>query len=381
MMDVILANKLIKAIPDGAHLLLVGDVDQLPSVGAGEVLRDLLAADTIPRVRLTQIFRQAQQSGIVVNAHRINHGQPPQLTGFRDFYWFACDPAEDSGLHPAEETAKLVVDIVARRIPAKFGLDPVRDVQVLTPMHRGPAGAGNLNTLLQDALTPQRDGTPEKRYGGRVFRVGDKVTQLRNNYNKGKAGIFNGTVGVVTGLSLRRADPHRAHRRRRARRLRLRRTRRTRPRLRHHHPPLPRQRIPRRGHPAHHLLLDDAATQPALHRRHPRQATHRPRRIPPRARPSRPHPRSRPPPHRTHPPTPPRRAGDLTQPPAPRDSSSRRCRIHPRAQLAGSVRTRRTGVSPLTGRLPDCQPDAAAAAESAELERASGIPRAPSTVW
>ena len=202
MMDVILANKLIKAIPEGAHLLLVGDVDQLPSVGAGEVLRDLLAAGTIPRVRLTQIFRQAQQSGIVVNAHRINHGQPPQLAGFGDFYWFGCDPAEDSGLHPAEETAKLLVDIVAHRIPAKFGLDPVRDIQVLTPMHRGPAGAGNLNTLLQDALIPERDGTPEKRYGGRVFRVGDKVTQLRNNYNKGKAGIFNGTIGVLANLSL-----------------------------------------------------------------------------------------------------------------------------------------------------------------------------------
>ena len=202
MMDVILANKLIKAIPQGAHLLLVGDVDQLPSVGAGEVLRDLIAAKRIPRVRLTQIFRQAQQSGIVVNAHRINNGQPPQLTGFRDFYWFTCDPAEDSGLHPAEETAKLLVDIVARRIPAKFGLNPVRDVQVLTPTHRGPAGAGNLNAVLQDALTPQRDGTPEKRYGDRTFRVGDKVTQLRNNYNKGKAGVFNGTVGTVTSLSL-----------------------------------------------------------------------------------------------------------------------------------------------------------------------------------
>jgi exodeoxyribonuclease V alpha subunit len=202
MMDVILANKLGKAIPAGAHLLLVGDVDQLPSVGAGEVLRDLLAAGIIPRVRLTQIFRQAQQSGIVVNAHRINGGQPPQLTGFRDFYWFGCDPSEDSGLHPAEQTANLVVNIVAQRIPAKFGLDPVRDIQVLTPMHRGPAGAGNLNSLLQEALIPERDGTPEKRYGGRVFRVGDKVTQLRNNYNKGKAGIFNGTIAVVTTLSL-----------------------------------------------------------------------------------------------------------------------------------------------------------------------------------
>jgi len=202
MMDVILANKLVKAIPPGAHLLLVGDVDQLPSVGAGEVLRDLLAADAIPRVRLTKIFRQAQRSGIVVNAHRINAGASPRLNGFGDFFWFACEPPEDSGLHPAEETAKLVVDIIARRIPRKFGLDPRRDVQVLTPMHRGPAGAGNLNTLLQEALTPPRDDAPERRYGGRVFRIGDKVTQLRNNYDKGAAGVFNGTVGVVTAISM-----------------------------------------------------------------------------------------------------------------------------------------------------------------------------------
>jgi exodeoxyribonuclease V alpha subunit len=202
MMDVVLANKLVKAISPGAHLLLVGDVDQLPSVGAGEVLRDLLAADVVPRVRLTQIFRQAAESGIVVNAHRINAGLPPQLAGFADFFWFTCDPPADSGLHPGEETAKLVVDVVARRLPAKFRLHPVRDVQVLAPMHRGPAGAGNLNALLQETLTPHRDGAPERRYGGRVFRVGDKVTQLRNNYDKGTAGVFNGTVATVTALSL-----------------------------------------------------------------------------------------------------------------------------------------------------------------------------------
>jgi len=194
MVDVILANKLIKSIPPGAHLLLVGDVDQLPSVGAGEVLRDLLAAGTLPVVRLTKIFRQAQESGIVVNAHRINSGEQPSLRDFGDFFWFSSEEVE--------ETAALVVDIVARRIPARFGLDPRRDVQVLCPMHRGPAGAGNLNLLLQEALTPFRDGRPERRYGGRVFRVGDKVTQLRNNYEKGTAGVFNGTVGVVEGLSL-----------------------------------------------------------------------------------------------------------------------------------------------------------------------------------
>src|SRR5271165_1035681 len=193
MVDVILANKLVKAVAPGAHLLLVGDVDQLPSVGAGEVLRDLLAAGSLPAVRLMKIFRQAQQSGIVVNAHRVNGGEMPLLRGFEDFFWFSCDDGE--------QTAGLVVDIVARRIPARFGLDPRRDVQVLCPMHRGPAGAGNLNLLLQEALTPGADGRPERRYGGRVFRVGDKVTQLRNNYDKGTAGIFNGTVGVVTGLS------------------------------------------------------------------------------------------------------------------------------------------------------------------------------------
>jgi exodeoxyribonuclease V alpha subunit len=193
MVDLILANKLVKAVPPGAHLLLVGDVDQLPSVGAGEVLRDLLSAGTLPVVRLTKIFRQAQQSGIVVNAHRINAGQPPGTAGFADFFWFSCEEPE--------EIAALVTDIVARRIPARFGLAP-RDVQVLCPMHRGPAGAGNLNLALQEALTPFRDGQPERRYGGRVFRVGDKVTQLRNNYEKGAAGVFNGTVGVVTAISL-----------------------------------------------------------------------------------------------------------------------------------------------------------------------------------
>ncbi|WP_062436548.1 SF1B family DNA helicase RecD2 [Herbidospora daliensis] len=193
MLDLLLANKLAKAVAPGAHLLFVGDVDQLPSVGAGEVLRDLLAAPDVPRVRLTQIFRQAQQSGVVVNAHRVNAGQLPLVREFPDFFLF---PAEDP-----EEIAALTVDVVAKRIPAKFGLNPRRDVQVLAPMHRGAAGAGALNGALQEALTPFREGMPERRYGGRVFRVGDKVTQLRNNYDKGAAGVFNGTVGVVTAIT------------------------------------------------------------------------------------------------------------------------------------------------------------------------------------
>jgi exodeoxyribonuclease V alpha subunit len=189
MLDLILANKLVKAVPPGAHLLLVGDVDQLPSVGAGEVLRDLLAADPVPRVRLTQVFRQAADSGVVSNAHRVNAGKPPVLRGLRDFFLFPCDDTEAA--------AALTVEVACTRIPAKFGLDPRRDVQILAPMHRGPAGAGALNLLLQQRLTPAREGAPERRSGGRVFRVGDKVTQIRNNYDKG---VFNGTVGVVTAL-------------------------------------------------------------------------------------------------------------------------------------------------------------------------------------
>jgi exodeoxyribonuclease V alpha subunit len=195
MLDLLLANKLVKAVAPGAHLLLVGDADQLPSVGAGEVLRDLLVDDSpIPRVRLTHIFRQAQQSGVVTNAHRINSGEFPITEGLPDFFLFAVDEAE-----PA---AELTVDVVANRIPAKFGLNPRRDVQVLAPMHRGPAGAGALNTLLQEALTPARPELPERRFGGRMFRVGDKVTQIRNNYDKGANGIFNGTLGIVTGMNL-----------------------------------------------------------------------------------------------------------------------------------------------------------------------------------
>ena len=198
MLDVLLANKLVKAVPPGAHLLFVGDVDQLPSVGAGEVLRDLLAADTLPRVRLTHVFRQAQRSGVVTNAHRINAGNLPVTQGLVDFFLFAEDDPE--------QVADLVVDVVASRLRRRFGLDPRRHVQVLCPMHRGPAGTGVLNERLQEALTPARPGLAERRFGGRVYRVGDKVMQLRNNYDKGTAGVFNGSVGVVTALSLEDAE-------------------------------------------------------------------------------------------------------------------------------------------------------------------------------
>ena len=153
----------------------------------------MLAADRLPRVRLAHVFRQAQQSAVITNAHRINAGQPPLTHGLADFFLFAEDDPE--------QVADLVVDIVANRLPRRFGLN-ARDVQVLCPMHRGPAGAGVLNERLQGALTPAREGLGERRFGGRVYRVGDKVMQIRNNYDKGTAGVFNGSVGVVTALSL-----------------------------------------------------------------------------------------------------------------------------------------------------------------------------------
>jgi exodeoxyribonuclease V alpha subunit len=190
MLDVLLANTLVKAVAPGTHLLLVGDVDQLPSVGAGAVLADLLASEAIPEVRLTHIFRQAQQSGVISNAHRINAGHLPQTRGVDDFFLFAEEEPE--------RIAELTVEIVAQRLTRRFGLDPRREVQVLCPMHRGAAGAGVLNERLQEVLTPARPGVLERRVGGRVFRVGDKVTQMRNNYDKM---VFNGAVGTITGLS------------------------------------------------------------------------------------------------------------------------------------------------------------------------------------
>ncbi|HWD43042.1 MAG TPA: AAA family ATPase, partial [Actinomycetota bacterium] len=194
MLDLLLANKLVKAVPPGAHLLLVGDVDQLPSVGPGEVLRDLLQAGgradpVLPRVRLTQVFRQARHSGVVINAHRINAGHPPLTSGMADFFLFAEDDPE--------RVAELTVDIVVNRLPRRFGLDP-RDVQVLCPMHRGPAGSAALNERLQEALNPAAPKQPERRFAGRTYRPGDKVMQVRNDYEKG---VFNGSVGTITGLS------------------------------------------------------------------------------------------------------------------------------------------------------------------------------------
>jgi len=186
MLDLLLTNHLLKAVDPAAHLLLVGDVDQLPSVGAGDVLRDIIGSGRARVIRLTHIFRQATQSGIVVNAHRVNRGQMPLLNQFDDFYFFSKEDPQ--------EAADLLVDIVVRRIPHKFGLDPVDDVQVLAPMYRGGCGVSSLNARLQEALNPPRRNVAERRLGGRSFRVGDKVMQVRNDYLRE---VFNGDIGRV----------------------------------------------------------------------------------------------------------------------------------------------------------------------------------------
>lgn len=195
MIDLLLMNSLLKATPLAGHVLLVGDADQLPSVGAGNVLRDLITSATVPVTRLEVIFRQAADSTIITNAHRINKGELPQFPANKqDFYFFGQeDPAA---------AADLLVDIVARRIPEKFGI-PVADIQTLSPMHRGVVGARALNEKLQAALNPLRYNAPEYRSGSRVFRVGDRVLQLRNNYDKE---VFNGDVGAITAIDLEEGE-------------------------------------------------------------------------------------------------------------------------------------------------------------------------------
>lgn len=190
MLDLLLANHLLKAIPPTSHLLLVGDVDQLPSVGAGNVLRDIIESGVAKVVRLKEIFRQEEGSWIVRNAHRINRGQMPIFArGAKDFFLFVEDDPE--------EAAELIIDIVRRRIPHKFGYHPVDEIQVLSPMYRGPVGVNNLNARLQEVLNPARPGKVERSFGGRIFRLGDKVMQIRNNYDKE---VFNGDIGRVVSI-------------------------------------------------------------------------------------------------------------------------------------------------------------------------------------
>lgn len=203
MLDLILANNLLKALRPGLHLLLVGDVDQLPSVGAGDVLRDVIASGIAPVTRLDTIFRQAAHSEIITNAHRINQGEMPVFsppstepstreTGRAgDFFLFPADEASTA--------ADWILDVVSQRIPERFGFNPVEEIQVLAPMYRGPAGVTTLNERLQNALNPPNPKKPEVRLFGTLFRPGDKVMQTENNYDKD---TFNGDIGFISGIDL-----------------------------------------------------------------------------------------------------------------------------------------------------------------------------------
>lgn len=190
MVDTVLMYHFLKAVPQGATLILVGDVDQLPSVGAGNVLKDIIDSGCVSAVRLTEIFRQAEESLIVVNAHRVNNGRMPifdyQKDHPQDFYFFEIE-------EPEKALAK-IIELCKDRIPKKFGYDPVNDIQVLTPMHRGIVGASNLNVELQKHLNSSQD---ELLRGGKVFKVGDKVMQIRNNYDKD---VFNGDIGRIVKI-------------------------------------------------------------------------------------------------------------------------------------------------------------------------------------
>lgn len=190
MMDLLLMYHLLKAIPDDTTLVLVGDVHQLPSVGPGHVLKDCISCGTIPVVRLQEIFRQAQESKIITSSHAINKGTMPDIKNNghtqQDFYFLE---KEDPG-----EAVQLIVQLVQQRIPKSFHFDPRRDIQVLVPMHRGIAGAENLNIELQKALNPKRAGM---QHGLFTYCPGDKVMQIRNNYDKE---VFNGDIGIIDSI-------------------------------------------------------------------------------------------------------------------------------------------------------------------------------------
>ena len=200
MVDVFLMRSLLRSLRPGTRLILVGDADQLPSVGAGNVLGDILQSGVIPSVRLTDIFRQSEESLIVLNAHRINHGEPPILNRKDSDFFF-----ERKQL--AEEAAESIVGLCARRLPAFLHSDtPARDIQVLSPTKKAGAGVHQLNAMLQEALNPPARFKPEIIYGSTVFRLGDKVMHIRNNYQlawrteggEEGEGVFNGDVGFVT---------------------------------------------------------------------------------------------------------------------------------------------------------------------------------------
>src|SRR5207302_397135 len=192
MVDVPLMHSLLRAVPNHAGLILVGDVDQLPSVGPGTALHDLIESSVVPTVRLTEVFRQAANSRIITSAHRIRRGQMPDVHGAgrdSDFHFIERDEPE--------KIAATLVKLVKERIPQRFAFDPIRDVQVLCPMNRGSLGVRELNQRLQRVLNPAQAGEPAvEKYGWR-FQIRDKVIQTENNYEKE---VFNGDIGNIEAI-------------------------------------------------------------------------------------------------------------------------------------------------------------------------------------
>jgi exodeoxyribonuclease V alpha subunit len=190
MVDTVLMHHLLKAVRPESTLVLVGDIDQLPSVGAGNVLKDIIDSNRIATVRLNEIFRQSRESKIIVNAHRINSGEFPDISAERDqlqdFYFVEAEEPE--------KALEMIIHMCRNRIPERFGFHPLNDIQVLTPMHRGIVGASNLNAALQKELNISAD---ELQRGGKVFRSGDKVMQVRNNYDKD---VYNGDIGRIVSI-------------------------------------------------------------------------------------------------------------------------------------------------------------------------------------
>ena len=203
MVDVVLFEKLLRALKLNCRLIMVGDCDQLPSVGAGNLLRDLIDSKIIPVTELKEIFRQAQQSAIITNAHKIVAGELPDLSRKdSDFFFFKRNDYD--------KAASLIADLVKTRLPKAYDYSPIEDIQVLTPSRKGSMGTVELNKLLQDQLNPPKEGKPEVKGYIYTYRVGDKVMQTRNNYDliwsrdeEQGAGIFNGDIGIITEINAR----------------------------------------------------------------------------------------------------------------------------------------------------------------------------------
>jgi exodeoxyribonuclease V alpha subunit len=188
MLDILLFYHLLKAVPPESHVLLVGDADQLPSVGAGSVLRDCIASNAIPLVTLTELFRQSRDSQIILAAHQLIRGEVPEIANGEGGDLFFVRSADEAGV------VRAIKLLLSERIPRKFGLDPVEDVQIISPMHGGPAGVTSLNVEIQALLNPPAPRRPELGRGDRTYRLGDKVMQIRNNYDKD---VYNGDVGRI----------------------------------------------------------------------------------------------------------------------------------------------------------------------------------------